>query len=250
MGNSEEHEFKLPVFKLVIGAFSTPWKLRKELIAKLAFPILILVIIGLLERSHNDLVSILGMTFVIIKSVVMIIFVITCHRIVILGSKSVSGGVLPRWTQRETRFLGWVLGIYFIATFAIYATVSLSSLLLGYNFILIIAAVPGLHMLARLSVIFPATAVDERPDMKIAWDLTEGNGWRLVLCVCLLPVVLSFLQAILEGEEVRLATTIALDVVSYIIFIIEIAAVSLAFKELRKVKGEYSFNGDETLLTR
>ncbi len=46
--------------------------------------------------------------------------------------------------------------------------------------VLLVAAFPILmYCLTRLSLLFPAAAVDERLSVKSCWQRTKGNGWRI-----------------------------------------------------------------------
>ena len=44
----------------------------------------------------------------------------------------------------------------------------------------------ALYVLARLSLVLPRTAIDQRPTLQGSWRLSRSNGWRLA--VVLLPL--------------------------------------------------------------
>ena len=105
--------------------------------------------------------------------------------------------------------LSWLLGVYIAGGFSIVlvtlATTTyfvISDIRLPiYQLSLLLGVIPTCYVLARLSLIFPATAVDQRPNIKWAWGKSFNNGWRLVVIVGLLPFVTSFAQQLMKREN-------------------------------------------------
>lgn len=108
------------------------------------------------------------------------VFIVRWHRFVLLG-ESVSGELIPPgWTQ-------FVL-----------AGVKLGALVLVGGVVLIVVAVLPPHFLTmplsifggiaigllwlRVSLIFPAAAVEQPIGLQTAWEWIAGNFWRLVAC--------------------------------------------------------------------
>ena len=85
-------------------------------------------------------------------------------------------------------------------------------------------------------MIFPATAIDERPDIKWSWDISQGNGWRLVIIVGILPLATGLILYLLERTDSTLIEDLVLSLIYFIVLIIEIAAVSLSYQELSREK--------------
>ena len=54
--------------------------------------------------------------------------------------------------------------------------------------------------MARLSLVFPAAAIERPIELRAAWDLAAGNFWRLFACLvlCYLPFVV--VKAMLGGS--------------------------------------------------
>jgi len=96
------------------------------------------------------------------------------------------------------------------------------------------AKVPAFYLFARLCLIFPATAVDRKVDVKWAWRQTANNGWRLVLLVGVLPWVISRAVGLLYCGNASVAEIIGLTFLSCALFAVEVAAISLSYRELTK----------------
>ena len=232
-------DYKLPVLKILTQAFVVPWNLRVELIKKVSAPILFLIGIGYIEEYSNGIYDYL---FAFIGYLAYVFLAVTCHRIIILGKNSVPTFGVRKWTMRETRFLGWLVGLYIMIGFMIFSIAALPSVIIplfeGRVMYLvipvsIISALPGVYVLSRLSLIFPATSVDEEVNIKWAWDISRNNGWRLAVIVCALPAAAGYIQNILTGEDDGVLKSTLLMLVAFVVLIIEIAALSLTYKELK-----------------
>lgn len=70
-----------------------------------------------------------------------------------------------------------------------------------------------MYVLCRLMMMFPATAVDRRPNLKWSWDLTEGNGWRILLATALLPGLIFGLIGAVLGLALFSQDPVVIDVV-------------------------------------
>lgn len=183
-----------------------------------------------------------GIIYFLLLSVLIVIFAISCHRNVLLGIGSTSKYGVLKWSFREWRYTGWA----FIAYFYLYAFAALGTFVASiltdfipgcdstYYFMVFmgITILPGIYVFARLSILFPATAIEQKTTWNWAWDVTEGNGWRLVIIVGFLPAVLSVVPAFLSGIDIAL--DIVLLITSLILLAVEITALSVSFKQLTK----------------
>lgn len=90
------------------------------------------------------------------------------------------------------------------------------------------------YIFSRLSLVLPATAIDERNfTISSAWKISSGNGWRLTLLVALLPFTIYLLLNFLpEYDSILyyLITWFAWLIVS----VIEIGLLSLSYSYLSK----------------
>jgi hypothetical protein len=91
-----------------------------------------------------------------------------------------------------------------------------------------------LYFLARLCVMFPATAVEKRPapDLSWAWQLTRGNGWRLMIVVGALPWLFSLLIGAVYRSEATTFEWVLVGLLGMALLAVEIAAVSISYREL------------------
>ena len=97
-----------------------------------------------------------------------------------------------------------------------------------------VASIPALYLIARLSLVFPATAIDRPASLKWAWRTSRGNGWRLVVVITVLPWLLSHLVGLLYRDEATAAEIVVLTVLGTALFALEIAALSIAYRELTR----------------
>ena len=88
----------------------------------------------------------------------------------------------------------------------------------------------GFYIIARLSIILPATAVDQKKSMSWAFHEAVGNGWRLVLIVLMIPTIIYWITDFLPRNNVLLH--IAIEVLLIVVWMIEIVALSLSYKYL------------------
>ena len=233
----------LPVNRIVKEAVLIVWRKRFMLLQALIGTGVALASLDMarnhaLEKPHWVFV----LLFSVSSAIIFTLFAVTCHRIILMGEATVPRYGIHSWTRRELRFLGWtIVGYcYFIGITMIIGmpTAFVSSILFTYEFTHKIFQVfgyavwlPGAYVFARLAILLPATAIDERHDMKWAWDLTSNNGWRLAVVVILLP---GLLAAAVDFFEIRryLIIEFILHLLSYALMAIEIAVLSVSFRFL------------------
>ena len=239
---------QLDVGKVALGAFLVPWWNRAAFGRALAIPLLLLVTLTLSwYYAAEHLPEVSNWVLYIIYGVLFAIFAVTCHRLVLLDPKVVASRIAPRWSVRETRFFLWMVAVWVI--FAA-VTFGLTTLILNvwlpwvtepnrtwFDWTVFFAKVPAFYLFARFCLVFPATAVDRKVDLRWAWRLTQSNGWRLVLVVGVLPWVISHAVALLYRGNATVLETIVLTFVASALFAVEVAAISLSYRELTRDEG-------------
>jgi hypothetical protein len=176
------------------------------------------------------------------------LFAVVCHRIVLLGSASVPEYGMFQIGRRDLLFAGGLIKIAIISILAIICGVmilQLPVLVLGKLFVgkadsrwlgeylPFIAYLIQVYMLARLGLILPAIAVDKSPSLKWAWQVSRGNGLRLMLMLGLLPWLLQ-LPSYFFPEDVGIWGRAVYYLMWWLLLPIEITILSLSYKELAK----------------
>ncbi len=140
-----------------------------------------------------------------------VIFAVAWHRLILLGPEAAAPAWVPTWRRRHWRFFGTILvlillfylisfaiGMLALAVFAVVGAVGAAAEpMAGMSPLfmipaLVIAAVVFWAIL-RLSLVFPALAVEEHYGLGNAWRHTKGQGWRLLAIVVLgsIPILIA-----------------------------------------------------------
>ncbi|MBI5249668.1 MAG: hypothetical protein HY912_09250 [Desulfomonile tiedjei] len=250
----------LPVMAIIRQAIAICW-LKRAVMFRALLPAALFLIAShmliqllMMKVLGPGYAAISGIILVVVVGMAFAVFAVTCHRLIIMGDDSVSKYGLSGWSPRETRFVGWLL-LGYVCFLAVGAAVGIPvfglALLLGLPsrpwvvIVTILVTIPCVYVFARISILLPATAVDERPNIKWAVDTTENNGWRLVLIVSILPLVLDKFPAYLLGYSV--VADFAIHVVECVLYAVEIACLSLSYQHLT---GRVTYGSEvaETLL--
>ncbi|HLB80766.1 MAG TPA: hypothetical protein VJJ77_09690, partial [Dongiaceae bacterium] len=172
----------LPVLGIVAEAYRLLWAYRWELVRLGLIPVslsfLLAAIVGMLPAggiavaaSAADLVP-------------LTLFAVNWHRLVLLGPRRAAAGLGMRWGRRETTFLlrslllGFGIGAAMVVPLlAISAALQRSPAGLPILGLAIVAAV---LLSLRLSLAFPAIAVDLPYGFRRSWNDTAGCGLRLM----------------------------------------------------------------------
>lgn len=117
---------------------------------------------------------------------------ITTHRVVLLGSDTVSEWGLQKWAKRETVFTLYVLGLL-----AIWETVfALDNVFFGekatYVSVIFLIVLLGLSLSinVRISLVFPSIAIGQSIGLKGSWKLAEGYERLMMQVVFIFPLLL------------------------------------------------------------
>lgn len=237
---SPRDEAMLSLRAVLILTLKGLWRQRRTLVVNLVFPLGILIVLALLDWyvEVESWLPDMGIGFV--QWMTYVYFIITCHRIALLGAGSVSPWGLFRWSMRETRFLLWafllytLIGSLVVLSFSLLPNRLLSSLELpGVAYLMpFLAALPALYLLARLSLIFPALAVEDEIRVNGVWWLSRGNGWRLLVVVGILPITTSWLVSWLVPVDGTFIGVSLLTFLSMVVVILEVYALSVSYKLL------------------
>lgn len=239
---------KLPVIKIMVGAFYYPWMLRKPLFKALS----ILIAAGVVLSSawwytKEDAPEYLGWGVMILYWTLYTLFAVICHRIVLLGSGSVPEYGVTRVGARDFHFALALVKITLISSLAVAAgslVVQLPAWIFGApaasgtlkaeilsEYLLWMASLIQVFILSRFGFILPATAIDQRPTLRWAWQASRGNALRLMLVLALLPWLAS-LPLTLFPNDVGILGYGFYIFIWWLLLPIEITVLSLSYKEL------------------
>jgi hypothetical protein len=237
----------LDLGKVVAGAFLVPWWHRKAFARALAVPVALFMAFSALWHYYGmtQLPWFAALTVNVVYGMVFTLFAVTCHRLVLLDPESVARAWRPRWTLRETRFILWLTGLWLVGVAASMALLALVGTVwvnlagdseIDLHRMQVAIRLVLLYPLARLCVLFPATALDldPLPNLRWAWDLTRDNGWRLAVIVGFLPWLFAQLMDLAYRSNASRLEWLLLSVLAIAFFAVEIAAVSISYRELAK----------------
>jgi hypothetical protein len=172
-----------------------------------------------------------------------LIFALTTHRLALLEAQRRSGDILPPFTRREARFTGYVLfagiacgGISLVTTAGMAMVLAIASLPgLGPEVMYWahwIGYAAGMYVFCRLAPTFPAAAIDRPMNVRDAWSLSRENGWRLLILIGAVPLVLDQGTAWIYQKAPNVSAVIAASIVMAILLAFEVCVLSLSYREL------------------
>jgi hypothetical protein len=116
-------------------------------------------------------------------------FGVAWHRLTLLGPVAGAPPLMPAWTPRHWRFLGYLLATMLIGSAATAVVFSLGLMAIqpesgSWPAVAGLMPLAGFGVVAyvmiRLSFVFPAVSVDESYRLRHAWTHTKGQGLRLL----------------------------------------------------------------------
>lgn len=209
-----------------------------------------IILINMIWQSmHKQFPDSAGVIFWLISMILYVKFAVICHRLVLLDFGTAKKIQWPvSWTDRESKFFARLLMVYFIVTIGsilivMFPFMSFSQYipesarqnpaeLLPYAALFV--GLPATYILGRLSLIFPAAALDVQHRLSWAWSISKVNGLRLMVIVGLLPWLSGVLNYIILRQDPSLIILLAGNIVNYLFLTVEISALSLAYREITR----------------
>jgi hypothetical protein len=136
-----------------------------------------------------------GLLAMLINAIALLIFgtvfIVRWHRFILVGER-VSGGLIPPgWTPfvivglklGVAVFVGWVVLAFLAAMPPHFLTAPLA----------VIGGIVLALVSLRVSLVFPAAAIERPVGFRTAWDWIAGNFWRLFVCAlaCYVPFIIA-----------------------------------------------------------
>lgn len=161
------------------------------------------------ERGGLAWFVVINLAMLTVSMAVLVLYSVAWHRHYLALGEALSARTAWRWRPRQTRFLinyvkiGLLLFLLSIPLVLVMAVVSVMTMaispateqgsgpmaMIGFGLamnVLLMAVV--LWVFARLSMLFPATAVDNHMSVRAGWRFSRHNGWRLFWIIALAAV--------------------------------------------------------------
>lgn len=234
---------KLPVLEIIYKSIAYPWHYRKQLSLALLPTFLALVSLGIASLFIPDSDGLKSrLIFPLLGFPVIILYSITIHRFLILGPDSIPKFGVFQWRGREWEFLAYTIGLGMAAFLLAAVPVAVFSSTLDmqkesilHSAILLVIGLPAVLLFARLSLMFPAIATDSNFSFRDAWNAGRGNTFRLAIVLYWADVISGALTRLLPGwlfEDLETFFAVAGVFIGYILWAIQIAGLSFAYKHL------------------
>jgi hypothetical protein len=239
---------RLPLRKVIWGAFSLSWEYRAHLIGPIGVPLLAVIACSLAWRRIAFEPPVAAwIALLVAYCFAMSWLAITVHRLVLLEA----GNAGTRLNGQDLRRLGvftaagvglWLLcvtlgmlimGVVVALMKTIYVAADVTTPLpAAMQWIVVLVLGLTAWVLGRLCLVFPAIAVDRKADFVGLWRISRGNAWRLAIVAGVLPMCLALLTNYLEGEDASIAESVVFAAISGPLMIVEVVALSLSYWEL------------------
>lgn len=185
-------DVELPVMEIMRDALWGIWA-QKALITRRFIPAMLLLAgldwSGEYFFPEEDWLMQVG--FMMLSVILGVVFATAIHRMALHGQYRPAGQI---WKGEESRYLsrGVLIGLTFGLVFGLLffpLTVILGVDLAAVGAVIGVSA--SLYVTARMSITLPEIALGGRSNFRRAWQLSEGNGSRLVLVVWIAPILLA-----------------------------------------------------------
>lgn len=140
-----------------------------------------------------------------------------------------------------------LIGLYVLCTILVLAMVSGILLLFSryvpagegpqapdmpFQWFVNVSLVIAMWVIGRFSLMLPAIAVDRTANPFVAWRLSRGNNWKLLIIVGVLPYTLKWIVALLSRDGGTMWEYGVLLVLTAVFTVIQVVALSLSYWEL------------------
>ncbi len=201
----------------------------------LKYPGLGILLLSLTTREEFNFID---LPLIILEMYFCFVFVVRCHRLFLLNESPDSIKEALLWNKRNTTFMftfiALTLGLGVIYILILLFTTSMGNLQVLHDnssvFWFYITAIPFGYMFSRLSLVFPAIAIDKQNDFQRAWVISKGNGWKLFFLISVIPLTTSFIiGTIISG---KLFFNLLAAFIGVLVLMFEVVMLSNAYKIL------------------
>lgn len=241
MKSAKGLDVELPVMEIVRDA---SWSLMSNRQVLLSRFLPVMLVLGCIDWAASQFLpkDDLRQIFPFVISIaISILFATAAHRLTLRSSRLLAERL---WQKSETRYLlyGFYIGIVMALTACL--AILLAVVVLGQQG-LMVGAVLGLmlalYVTARLSIVLPEIALGGTGTLKRAWDLSNGNGSRLVLVVWILPILSSSPFLLMYfGDHMFMRLLAAFGI--YVMTLFSLVTLSLSYRFL----ADYADSDEQT----
>ena len=242
--------------QVIWGAFSLPWRHRREVFRATAIPLLAVIACTLVsDASDLNGSRVAALLLIALYGIATSWLAIAVHRLVLLDAPDASVRFDIPGLRRLAIFFGivvslWVLyqGLTLLTSSGILNIFSppryipagaepgkvpeRMNLPVSFEWIVNVGRALSYWIVARVTLMLPAIAIDRKADLIAAWSASRRNGWRLAIIVGALPWCLQQLTNLLYRDGATLVEFGILVVLATIFVVIEVVALSLSYWEL------------------
>jgi hypothetical protein len=219
---------RLNAGKVIAGAAVVVFERWRTFCRALLLPFAALIVLGIIESALGGKGA--AALVWLLKVPIYAVFAIVTHRIVLLGQDSVPAWGIGRWTRRETLFALHMLGMVLCIIPALVLGAGLGALSVWVG--LFVAFAGSIWVFSRLSLVFPALAVDKGVSFGLSWDLTERHQWPMVVVCVVYPMLLG-IPAIALSRLPNVVVAIP-EILDTLLTVFTVAALSLAYREIHR----------------
>lgn len=180
---NQERNFMNHIKTVLLGTLGYLLEYRQVLIRALLVPFILYIALDAMEEFNPDRIARIGLF--IAGLIVQTMFAITTHRVILLGPNQIPRWGMLTWTRREMLFAMNMIRLG-LMTVPLILLVYIPIIGLALTVMLMI------WVLSRLSLIFPAIAIDHTMSLKTSWQLTRQYQLMMVFVVVVLPAILAF----------------------------------------------------------
>ena len=242
---------KLPLRRILVGAFVLPWRNRIAVLRAIGVPMLALVAAFLawqtLSFSSPSAQWATWATFVV--SIAWL--AIATHRLVLTHAWNPQSALSEFSFRRFAWFVGALVFIMLaVLVITMIVAIIAVNIVIGPRYVAAGEPPPSAtpqetlewiqrfgsavayFISARISLVLPAIAMDRKPDLVEAWRCSRRNSWRLAVIVCALPLALDEITAALWRNGSTTLEIALLGILTGIFSVIGFVALSLSYFEL------------------
>ena len=168
------------------------------------------------------------------------------HRIFLMQSQDVEDTKAIRWSMRETRFAGWWLAVslctvllaipfsFLIVPFVTKCTSEFTQNTTIIYTLSTLVNVPIYYLFCRWSMVFPATAIDQRDrSLGWSWELSKGHSLRLFALIGGIPMATNIALSFLPSAD-NIVFALMHQTIWLAVGAIEICLLSLSYEMLSR----------------